>query len=161
MLSVTNRKLTRQRGPESWTSCQEDFLRHYPCPHLASFHLLAVSPFDLRKHQAHPQNCLPSFAPWESDPLAEVAAVRSCLPPLELERARGRPLLSLGSSSCGTTPRTWRRRRLSWKKSLRTWRWRSWRNLICDSLTHALTMRRMNWSLTWTWMILKSSPWVT
>ena len=159
MQSFTRRLLTRQRGPESWTSCQEGFL-HFPFHHLVSFHLLEVS----QKLQAPPQNYFqhpPSFAPWGFGRLEVVAVVRSFpLPPLGLEKVRGTPQQSRGSSSCAMTPKmTWMRMLQSWRKSLTTWRSTNWRNLICDSWTHASMMRRMNWSLTWTWRI--PSPWAT
>ena len=144
----TKRKLTRQRVPESSTSCLEGFLR-FPFPHLASSLLLAVSPADPRKLRALPQNYPRSFVPWGSGCLAGVAVARSCLPPLELATVRGTPRQSRGSFSCAMTPRTLRRMTPSWK-NLRTWRWTNWRNLICDSWTHASRMKRMNWSSTLT-----------
>ena len=161
MQNVTKRNLTRQRGPGSWISCQEGFL-HFPFHHLVSSHLLEVSPFAPQKLQVPPQNFQhPSFAPWGFGHPEEVAVGRSSPPPLELEKVRGTPQLSQGSSSCAMTPRTWRRMLPSWTKSLTTWRWTNLRNLICDSLTHASKMKRTSWSSTWTWRIPMSSPWVT
>ena len=153
-------ELTRQRALESWTSCQDGFL-HFLFRHLVSSHLLEVS----QRPRAPLQRCRLQFcAPWECGHLGEEAVERSChcqllLVLLELGRGRGRLLQSPDFSFSSMSPKIWRRRRPSWRRSSKTSRWTSWRNLTCDFSTHA--SRRRSLSLTWTLRTRRSSPWAT